>query len=126
MKKLIIALLLTAFCAGSAFAQDKPLTGNDYLKLNKSDRFKLVTSFINDVKKEGVTISKGATFYCKKLDSLYARKPNLLTEPAWKVLKTSMIMEYDWKVKGVDSDTLAKEWLGEKLYNKNKERRSKK
>lgn len=126
MKKIIAALLLIAFCASLSFAQNKPITGNEYLKLNKKDRVQLVTSFIKDIKKQGVIVSKGAIFYCQRLDNLYAKRPNLLTEPAWKVLKTAMIMEYDWKIKGVDSDILAKEWLGDKLYNKNKERRSKK
>lgn len=122
MKKILIALLFIAFCAGISYAADKPITGNDWIKISKKDRAQLVTSFIKDMKKEGVTISNSAVFYCKKLDSLYQKKPNLLTEPVWKVLKTTIIMEYDWKQKGVNSDALAKEWLGDKLYNKNKVR----
>lgn len=123
MRKIISALLIIAFCAGLAFAQGKPVTGNDWLKVDKKARIQLAKDFIKDVKKQGVTISKDAPFYCKKLDRLYEKKPNLLSEPVWKVLKTAVIMEYDWKEKGVDKDTLAREWLGEKLYNKNKERR---
>lgn len=125
MKKIIIALLITAFCSGIAFAQAKPVTGNDWLKVNKKARAQLVTNFLQEAKKQGVSISKDATFYCKKLDSLYTKKPNLLGEPVWKVLKTAIIMEYDWKEKGIDQDTIAKEWLGEKLYNKWTEKRAK-
>lgn len=126
MKKLITAFLIIAISSSLVFAQNTPVTGTDYQKLNKADKVQLITKFIQDVKKEGVTVSKEASFYCQKLDRLYSRKPNLLTEPLWKILKTAMIMEYDWKMPGVDSDKLAKDWLGEKLYNKNKERRAKK
>lgn len=118
MKKLIIALLITALSAGIAFAQAKPATGNDWMKVDKKTRIQLVKDFMKDVKKENVTISKDAKFYCQKLDKLYAKKPNLLTEPVWKVLKTAMIMECDWKVKGKDPDAIARDWLGEDLYNK--------
>lgn len=125
MKKIITVLLLMTLCASFLYAQEKVVTGKEWLKVDKKSREQLVASFIKDMKKQGVTISKSAVFYCKKLDSLYERKPNLLAEPAWKVLKTSMIMEYDWKIKGQNSDAIAKEWLGEKLYNRNKERRNK-
>lgn len=126
MKKIIPLSLITALClsAGIVFADGKPITGNDWIKVDKKAHVQLVTDFIRQAKKEGVTISKEPVFYCQKLDKLYERKPNLLSEPVWKVLKTSIIMEYDWKQKGVDQDKLAKEWLGEKLYNKNKERRA--
>jgi len=126
MKKIITALSITALCAGLAFAQTKPVTGNEWLKVNKKTRVQLVVNFIQDVKKQGVAISKDAFFYCDKLDRVYAKKPNLLTEPVWQVLKTAVIMEYDWKVAGKDPDTIAKEFLGEKLYLKNKERRERK
>lgn len=126
MRKVIAALLIIVFSTGIVFAQAKPVTGNSWLKVDKKTRIQLVKDFVRDVKKQGVTVSKDAAFYCQKLDSLYAAKPSLLTEPVWKVLKTSMIMEYDWKEKGVDQDNLAREWLGEKLYDKNKERRIKK
>lgn len=127
MRKIIPVLLITALClsAGVAFANGKPITGNDWIKVDKKAHVQLVTDFIRQAKKEGVTISKEPVFYCQKLDKLYERKPNMLGEPVWKVLKTSIIMEYDWKQKGVDQDKLAREWLGEKLYNKNKERRAK-
>lgn len=125
MKKIITVLLLTAFCASFVYAQDKPVTGNDWLKVDKKTRAQLVTNFIKDVQGQGVTVSKGTIFYCKKLDKLYAKKPNLLTEPVWKVLKTAMIMEYDWNVKGQYPDAVAKDWLGEKLYAKWKEKRAK-
>jgi hypothetical protein len=125
MKKVFAALLIIVFCAGIVFAQARPVTGGDWLKVDKKTRIQLVKNFVRDVKKEGVTVFKDAVFYCQKLDKLYATKPSLLTEPVWKVLKTAIIMEYDWNEKGVDQDTLARQWLGEKLYDKNKERHGK-
>lgn len=122
MKRIISALLISVFCSSVAFAQAKAVTGNDWLKVNNKTRLQLVANFLQEVKKQGVTVSKDALFYSKKLDSLYAKKPVLLSEPVWKVLKTAIIMEYDWKEKGINQDVVAKNWLGEKLYNKWKER----
>lgn len=122
MSKIIAALLLVALCATFLYAQDKAATGSEWLKVSKKDGIQLVASFMQDMRKQGVTISKDAKFYCKKLDRLYERKPNLSSDPVWKVLKTAMIMERDWNVKGKDADTIAKEWLGEKLYKRWKEK----
>ena len=119
MKKIIVALLLTTFCASLAHAQQgAPATGKEWLKVDKKAREQLVSSFIQQVKKEGVTISKDPVFYCKKLDSLYAKKPNLTADPVWKVLKTAAIMQCDWKVQGKSADEIAKDWLGDDLYKK--------
>ena len=118
MKRVITALLIVALSAGIAFAQGKPVTGNEWLKVDKKIRVQLVTDFIQKMKKDGVTISKDATFYCKKLDKVYAKKPNLLPEPVWQVLEIAMVMECDWKVKGEDADATAKRLLGEELYKK--------
>ena len=116
--RLIAALLITALYSGIVFAQAKPITGNDWLKVDKKTRVQLVMNFMKDVKNDGVAISKDTKFYCQKLDKLYAKKPNLLTDPVWKVLKTAMIMECDWKVNGKDPDAIARDWLGEDLYKK--------
>lgn len=126
MKKIIIALLLIAFCATSTFAENKIFSGKDWLNSNKNTRKNLVSSFIQDMKKEGVTITKKPVFYCKRMDAFYAKNPNMEIEPAGKILKTLMIMEYDWKIKGTDSDTTAKNWLGDKTYSDNKRRLGKK
>lgn len=126
MKRITIALLLIAFCATLGFAQNKTFTGKDWLALTKKDRLKLVSDFIRDVKKDGVIIAKGTTYYCQRMDTFYAKNPDVLKESAGKILKTLMIMEYDWKIRGADSDTIAKSWLSEKLYKDNKTRLDKK
>ena len=118
MKRIFTALLIVTLFTGITFAQGTPATGNEWLKVDKKTRIQLVKDFMQEMKKQGVTISKDSTFYCKKLDKLYAKKPNLLVEPVWRVLKTAMIMECDWKVKGKDPDAVAKDWLGEELYKK--------
>lgn len=122
MKKIIIALLLISFCATLGFAQNKTFTGKEWLTLTKKDRIKLVSDFITGVKKDGVIIAKSAAYYCQRMDTFYEKNPDVLKEPAGKILKTLMIMEYDWKIKGADSDTVAKSWLSEKLYKDNKTR----
>ena len=118
MRRIITALVVMTFCASLAFAQGSPATGNEWLKVDKKAREQLVISFIQSMNKEGVTISKSPIFYCKKIDNLYAKRPNLLIDPVWKVLKTAMIMECDWKVQGKDPDAVAKDWLGDKLYKR--------
>ena len=118
MRKIIAALLIVFLFTGIAFAQGKPLTGNEWLKVDKNTRMQLVKDFVQKMTKDGVTISKDATFYCKKLDKLYTKKPNLLAEPVWQVLEIAMIMECDWKVKGEDPDATARRLLGEELYKK--------
>jgi len=122
MKRMIAASLIILFCAGLAFAQENIVTGNEWIKVDKKARIQLVTDFMREMKQQGVKISKDAAFYCQKLDKLYAKKPNLLNDPVWKVLKTAMIMERDWSVTGKDPDTIAREWLGDKLYAKWKEK----
>jgi hypothetical protein len=117
--------LVTFLFAGIAFAQGNPVTGNDWLKVNKNARIQLVNDFIKAMKKEGVTISKSAQHYCEKVDKVLAKHPNALPAPVWKTLKTAMIMDNDWKVRGQDPDKLAKDWLGDKLYIKWKEKQAK-
>lgn len=101
-------------------------TGQDYLKLSKRQRVKMVTSYIQAAKANGVTIKQSPVFYCKKLDSSYASRPDLSKEGLDHVLKTMIIMEYDWTEKGVDKEKLARDWLGEESYQSNKARLGKK
>jgi hypothetical protein len=126
MKKVIAITLAVLLFTAPALAQGREVTGNEWLKVDQKSKLVLVNDFIKQMKAQGVTISKGAEFYCKKLDRVYTKKPNLVSEPVWKVLKTAIIMEYDWKQKGVDPDQLAKDWLGDEPYKKNKARRAKK
>lgn len=126
MKKIIsIALIALLFCT-AAFAQspNQP-TGDSYLAMSKQDRLKAVTSLIDDAKKGGVTIKETPVSYCIRLDKFYVKHPDLKSKPLAVVLKTLIIMQYDWTEKGVDKDQLARQWLGEQLYEKNKARLSK-
>lgn len=122
MKKTIALSLIAVFCAASVLAENKPFTGKDWLGATKKTRMELVSSFIKEMKSDGVTIKKPSAYYCEKMDAFYTKNPDMLKEPAGKILKTLMVMEYDWKVRGKDSDTIAREWLGDKLYKDNKNR----
>jgi hypothetical protein len=112
--------------AASLFAAQGTFTGTDYLKLSKPQRVSTVKMFKEEAAKQGAVITKDPIFYCKKLDALYAKHPKMVNESFVKTLKTLIIMEYDWNQKGVDKDALAKQWLGDDLYNANKARLSKK
>ncbi|MDD5496574.1 MAG: hypothetical protein PHP46_05690 [Candidatus Omnitrophica bacterium] len=120
----IIALgVIVSFNASAATGSaEKKFTGEDWLRLSKRERLALVTSFIDNGKKKGVTVKKSPVFYAQRLDTFYEGNSNFGKEDVGKTLKTFMIMEYDWSVRGVDKDTLARDWLGEDLYKKNKER----
>jgi len=124
---LSIVLFITIF-ASDIFAMEanSGFTGNVWLRMSKSARLNAVKTYIASAKKDGVTIKKQPVFYCKKLDRFYEERPELVNEPVSKVLKTTIIIQYDWSESGVDKDKLAKEWLGEDLYQANKKRRENK
>lgn len=123
--KILSIMVGLAFMATSVFAAETTFTGNDYLKLSKRQRVSTVSGLIQGAKKGGVTIKKDPVFYCKGLDNLYAKNPKMKAEPLITVLKTLMIMEYDWDQKGMDKEKLARNWLGEPSYNANKARLNK-
>ncbi len=120
----LIAFILTASFFFTSRAPGAPsFTGNDWVKLRKLEKVQEVKAFIKALRTQGVIVKLDPIFYCKRLDRVYVKHPNLKKEEVAKTLKTSMIMEYDWEEKGVDKETLAKQWLGEELYQKNKARR---
>lgn len=131
MKKIVSLTAAGIFLFTSlAFGQAAPaaknsFAGNEWLSLSKRDRVDVITSFISSAKKKGITIKNSPVFYAKKLDSFYTNDKNRDKQVST-TLKTLMIMEYDWSEPGKNKETLAKEWLGDDLYNKNKERLSKK
>lgn len=126
MRKFIYFIMMAAMLIGSlAFAaQKKAFDGNNWLSLSKRERVQAVTNYIAAAKKSGITIKKTPVFYCKRLDGYYADE-KARGEPVEKVLKTSMIMEYDWSVAGKSKDDIARQWLGDDVYKKNKDRLSK-
>ena len=123
MKNHRIAMItISMLAAASVFAAQAVFTGFDYLKMDKRQRVATVQMFKEEAGKQGATIKKDPIFYCKRLDDFYAKNPSMKKEPFVNVLKTLAIMEYDWGVKGVDKDALAKQWLGDNLYKANKSR----
>lgn len=128
MKRGIIFLVIASFIciATVSFAatqkQAPSFTGNNWAALSNAQKVNEVTAFIKDLRTKGVTVKGDPVSYCKSLDNFYIRHPNLKMEEVAKTLKTLMIMKYDWEVKGADKDAIAKEWLGDELYKKNKTR----
>ena len=102
----------------------KSFDGNDWLSLSKRDRANAVTNYIAAAKKQGILIKKTPVFYARKLDTFYINE-KVRREPVEKILKTLIIMEYDWSQSGRSKDELARSWLGDDVYKKNKERLSK-
>lgn len=121
-KKMFCILTGIMLITACVFAAENTITGDDYLKMSKRQRSETISALIKGAKQDGVVIKKSAIFYCKALDAFYARHPNMTKQPLPTVLKTRVIMEYDWDQKGVDKDKLAKDWLGEEHYKKNKAR----
>lgn len=122
-KKLMSSLLVMLLTASIVFAQSaRQPTGNDYLAMSKTNRVQAVTSLINDAKQGGVTIKQSPVSYCVNLDKFYSKHPDMKSQPLAVVLKTLIIMDYDWSQKGVDKDQLARQWLGDKPYQENKAR----
>lgn len=122
-RKLIAALFIVLLAVSTVSAQSaKQPTGNSYLAMPKQNRIQSVTSLINDAKQGGITIKQTPVSYCIKLDAFYAKHPDMKSQPLAVVLKTLIVMEYDWSQAGVDKDQLARQWLGDKLYQENKTR----
>jgi len=115
-----------SFAASAVWAQaaEKPVqfTGKEWLSLKKADRVKSITTSIRTGKERGIVIKKSPQFYSAKIDAFYEAHPDLINESVASVLKTAIVMEYDWEQEGVDKDALAKKLLGEELYAKNKSR----
>ncbi|MFA5143949.1 MAG: hypothetical protein WC522_07300 [Candidatus Omnitrophota bacterium] len=109
-------------CATALYAAEPTphFSGQDYLNLSYQKRAEVIASFIEHGKNRGITISKGPVLYCRKLDIFYAKHPDYAKEALFTVLKTLIIMKYDWDKKGLDKDLLARKWLGEELYQTNK------
>ena len=124
--KILKILIVSMLAANLAFAQAPQITGYDYLKLSKRQRVVLVNNYKANAKKEGIIIKKETVFYCKGLDAFYGKHPDMKKEALAGILKTLIVMEYDWDQKGVSKDALAKQWLGEQLYEANKARFNKK
>lgn len=123
MKRYVMTLvLILCLCWTFAYAAQSTITGSDYIKMSKRQRARIVTMYEEEARKQGVIIRKEPVFYCKGLDAFYEKNPGMKKEPVTKVLKTLIIMEYDWQQKGVDKEKLAREWLGEEAYRQNKAR----
>ncbi len=122
MKNIVAISLIVLLCGSSLFAaQPAPhFSGQDYLDLSRDQRADAIVSFIEKSKLKGITIRKNEAFYRDKLDIFYAEHPDFIEEALFVVLKTLIIMEYDWDKKGLDKDLLARKWLGEDLYQTNK------
>jgi len=128
MRKIFAVLMCVMWLSSSTlYAQaakaQKQFTGNDWLKLSNKSRIETVSSFITSALKKGIVIKETPSFYVQHVDVFFTEHPELKKEGVANVLKTVMIMEYDWDEKGADRDAVAKEWLEEELYKKNKARR---
>ncbi|MFA5142919.1 MAG: hypothetical protein WC522_01955 [Candidatus Omnitrophota bacterium] len=122
----IVSILAAVFLyAAAAVSQAASFTGNDWVKLRNAQKAEEVKTYIKGLRSQGVTVRGDAIAYCRKLDTFYEKHPDMKKEDCGKILKTIIIMEYDWDQKGVDKDTLAKQWLGEEVYTRNKARRGK-
>ena len=107
----------------AGLAKAASFNGNDWEKIKNAQKVEEVKAFIKTLRSQGVIVKLDPIYYCKRLDRLYVKHPKLKTEEVAKIMKNLIIMEYDWEEKSVDKDVLARQWLGEELYNKNKTRR---
>lgn len=71
--------------------------------------------------RENAAVTKSADFYVQKVDQSLAENGNLANLPFPDLFKILAVMEYDF-YNGQNKDDLAKEVLGERLYESNKKR----
>jgi len=122
----LIGVISVSLFLGAVVAKAAQFTGEHWTRMKNAQKVEEVKAYIKTLGSQGVVVKLDPVYYCKRLDRLYVKHPELKKEEVARTLKTLMIMEYDWEEKGIDKDVLAKEWLGEKLYEKNKARREKK
>ncbi|MFH1799718.1 MAG: hypothetical protein ABH891_02560 [Candidatus Omnitrophota bacterium] len=70
--------------------------GADYQNLPVARKRGLLYYFIDEAKKEGVTIRKGAPFYFDGLNGTYSAQPGLSSEKFVKTLTNLIVRENDW------------------------------
>ncbi|MFC1590006.1 hypothetical protein ACFL42_00780 [Candidatus Omnitrophota bacterium] len=116
----IISLTLFLLAATLSFAES--FTGQDYLNLSRHRRIEVVSAYRQHALQDGVIIKEIPVYYCQRLDAFYEKHPDWKQESMNTVLKTLMIMEYDWNEPGISKDELALNWLGEDLYRANRAR----
>ncbi len=122
-KKIVAVAAAAVLVASFALAeQAKQFTGNEYLALAKQKRVEIVAALIRDAKAGSVRIQQTPVSYCRRLDAFYVKHPDMKAQQVAVVLKTLIIMEYDWEQGGVNKDTLARQWLGENAYRQNRAR----
>lgn len=123
---LIVMVFLVSFTVFVNSASGAGFTGKDYLAKGNGERLKAVTTLVSDAKRGGVVIKQSPVSYCRKLDVFYIKHPDMKSQQLATVLKTLIVMEYDWDQAGVDKEELARKTLGDKTYEENKKRVSKK
>ena len=77
MKRYFAVIVFIFMLAVAAISEGAGYTGNDYLALSKAQRLDMMTRFKKNAAKRGVTITKLPLYYCKKLDNLYAKHPEM-------------------------------------------------
>lgn len=120
----VTVLLVAAMASGAsgATASGGMPTAGDYLAMSGKSRVSTVKALIEGAKEGGVKIRQTPISYCRKIDELLVRRPDMKGQSLAVVLKTIIVMDYDWDQKGVDKDQLARQFLGEEGYKKNKAR----
>lgn len=90
--------------------------------LNPSEKEKAIEVTIGLFKeRENTAILKEPPFYAKKLDEALAATPTMGSLDLPTMLKILAVMEYDY-YNGQNKDELARQVLGEKMYEENKRR----
>lgn len=85
------------------------------------DKIYIVQHYIDQFRKDRVTIKRKAYFYAIVIDDLVRRNPQYNRQPFEQLLRIAAIMEYDFD-NGDDKDHLALTVLGQNGYLANKKR----
>ena len=86
----MVLLIYGSYLFAAEFAPH--FSGQDYLNLSYQKRAEVIASFIEHGKLRGVTITKGPVFYCRNLDTFYAKHPDFAKEALFTVIKTLIII----------------------------------
>lgn len=80
-----------------------------------------IAEYIDLFRTQGAVIRKSPPQYVALIDQMLIDSPEMAQRPFSDLLRLAAILEYDYDI-GVDRDALARQFLGDQLYQQNKER----
>lgn len=91
------------------------------MMMDRRPKEETVRKYIDFFRQQNVIVRKSPGHYVDLIDQMSARNSDMLQRPFEDVFRLLTIMEYDFD-NGEDPDALARQVLGEQVYQQNRQR----